>query len=56
MVRLTMTARNRDNPTRRGGPRRRALFILREEASKGRLDSEAVELFAAKKVWASVLY
>jgi hypothetical protein len=36
------------------GPRR-ALFILREEASRGRLDSEAVELFAAKKIWALVM-
>jgi len=45
-----------DRPYKSGMGPRRALFILREEASKGRLDSEAVELFAAKKVWASVLY
>jgi len=45
-----------DRPYKSGMGPRRALFILREEAGRGRLDSDAVELFAAKKIWASVMY
>ncbi len=45
-----------DRPYKSGMGPRRALFILREEAGRGRLDGEAVELFAAKKIWASVMY
>jgi len=45
-----------DRPYKSGMGPRRALFILREEASKGRLDTDAVELFAAKRIWSTALY
>jgi HD-GYP domain-containing protein (c-di-GMP phosphodiesterase class II) len=45
-----------DRPYKSGMGPRRALFILREEAAKGRLNGDAVELFAAKQIWASVIY
>ena len=43
-----------DRPYRSGMGSDRALFILREEAGQGLLDSDAVELFAARRLWEGI--